>query len=130
MKPVVLVLALATSAALVAGCNRPQDANSGTNPAPTSSSSTAPSNSSATPPALPTAPMTPSGAGDASTGSSAPTGSSASNTGSSAGAQDSAATNPTGNLSKDEETAGMPKAGQANNHSSPAMDQSKGSTGK
>jgi hypothetical protein len=37
-------------------------------------------------------------------------------------ARDSAASNPKGDLSAREESTAMPKAGQANNHSSPALD--------
>ncbi|MCC7326151.1 MAG: hypothetical protein IT521_05035 [Burkholderiales bacterium] len=37
-------------------------------------------------------------------------------------AQDSAATDPKGTMTKEEESKQMPQAGQANNHSSPALD--------
>lgn len=40
-------------------------------------------------------------------------------------AQDSKANNPTGTLTKEEESSAMPKAGQANNHSSPALEKGK-----
>ncbi len=40
-------------------------------------------------------------------------------------AQDSKANNPTGTLTKEEESSAMPKAGQANNHSSPALEKAK-----
>lgn len=39
-------------------------------------------------------------------------------------ARDSAATDPKGALTKEEESKRMPEAGQANNHSSPALDTS------
>ena len=38
---------------------------------------------------------------------------------------DSPATNPMGTLSKDDEQTAMPLAGQANNHSSPSIDESR-----
>jgi hypothetical protein len=40
-------------------------------------------------------------------------------------AKDTPANNPQGNLSPAEENTAMPKAGQANNHSSPAFDPAK-----
>lgn len=40
-------------------------------------------------------------------------------------AKDTPANNPQGDLTRAEENAAMPKAGQANNHSSPAFDPSK-----
>lgn len=40
-------------------------------------------------------------------------------------AKDSAATDPKGDLTKEEESKRMPEAGQANNHSSPALDPGK-----
>jgi hypothetical protein len=43
----------------------------------------------------------------------------------SATAKDTPANNPTGTLTKEQESSAMPKAGQANNHSSPAMDKDK-----
>lgn len=40
-------------------------------------------------------------------------------------AKDTPANNPQGDLTKAEENTAMPKAGQANNHSSPALDPAK-----
>ena len=40
-------------------------------------------------------------------------------------AQDTPANNPTGTLTQEEESSGMPKAGQANNHSSPSLEKTK-----
>jgi hypothetical protein len=40
-------------------------------------------------------------------------------------ARDTAANNPTGSMTKEQESAQMPKVGQANNHSSPALDKDK-----
>lgn len=40
-------------------------------------------------------------------------------------AKDTSANNPQGDLTRSEENTAMPKAGQANNHSSPAFDPSK-----
>jgi hypothetical protein len=41
------------------------------------------------------------------------------------GAKDTAANNPAGDLTRQEEVAQMPKAGSANNHSSPSMEESR-----
>jgi hypothetical protein len=40
-------------------------------------------------------------------------------------ARDAKSNDPTGTLTKEEESSGMPKAGQANNHSSPALEKGK-----
>jgi hypothetical protein len=40
-------------------------------------------------------------------------------------ARDTSANNPTGDLTKQQESTEMPKAGQANNHSSPSMEESR-----
>jgi hypothetical protein len=45
-------------------------------------------------------------------------------------ATDSKANDPTGNLTKAEESGSMPKAGQANNHSSPSLEAAPKEAGK
>jgi len=45
-------------------------------------------------------------------------------------ARDSKASNPKGDLTSREESTAMPKPGQANNHSSPSLDPSKGTASK
>jgi hypothetical protein len=141
MRSAALAVAVA-SLALAAGCSRTDQSYSSTHSAPPTTPSTGAT--STTPPPLPATPSTPTGAGQASdtstgtpstpTGSSTPTDSSTptatSPTGNAAPsegkAQDTSANAPTDTLTKDQETAGMPKAGQVNNHSSTSMEQSRG----
>ena len=131
MKNVALAVVLAGAAAFVTGCNR-TDPSTGY----PSNSSTGPVTKSTTatpPPALPAAPSTPSGLGTATPATSpdAPVASGGTPVTGSGGtpdgkASDTAANAPTGTLTQKQESNEMPKAGQANNHSSTAMEESRG----
>ena len=130
MKNVALALLLAGTAAFVAGCNRTDPATgypSNSTTGPVSAPTTA-----TTPPPLPAAPSTPTGVGSAqpATSPAAPVaagGAPATGSGTPDGkASDTAANAPTGTLTKQQESNEMPKAGQVNNHSSTAMEESRG----
>ena len=133
MKNVAMVLALATTAVVAAGCHRTENPNA-SNTAndhvrPTTATSTS------TPPPLPATPSMPTGTGTAEPATSPapavqPTGTPVTaGSGTPDGkASDTAANNPTGSLTKSEESNEMPKAGQVNNHSSTSMEESRGQT--
>ena len=131
MKNVALALALAGTAALVAGCNRTDPSTgypSNRTTGPVTKSTTA-----TPPPPLPAAPSTPSGIGTAepATSPAAPVAPSGTPVTAGSGtpdgkASDTAANNPTGTLTPQQESTEMPKAGQANNHSSTSMEESRG----
>jgi hypothetical protein len=102
IRPLHLLIAIATAAALVACGDKPSPPPQ-TNVSPPVSSAPPPPATS-TPPAIPTPPPTASGTNPAET------------------ARDTAATNPKGTMSKEQESKSMPVAGQAGSHSSTALD--------
>ena len=102
IRPIHLLIAIATVAALVACGDKPPPPLQGNVSPPVSSA--APSPPTSTPPAIPTPSPTATGMSSAET------------------ATDSAATNPKGAMSKEQESKSMPVAGQAGSHSSPALD--------
>ena len=102
IRPLHLLIAIATAAALVACGDKPSSPPQ-TNVSPPVSSAPPPAATS-TPPAIPTPPPTATGTNPAET------------------AKDSAATNPKGTMSKEQESKSMPVAGQAGSHSSTALD--------
>ncbi len=140
MKTALLVAAVA-SMSLLAACNRtdnnvadtnhPAVANPGTT-ADIRSSSVPPVTESTSPtkaPALPSPPYLPSGAGDAAPATAAaPANGSAPSSASRATttAQDTGANRPMDELTPHEESTQMPKPGQVNNYSTPALEQSPG----
>jgi len=133
MKNVAMAVALAATAAVVAGCNR-TDTHNASNTAndhvrPATATSTS------TPPPLPATPSMPSGTGTAEPATSPATPVQPAGTPVTGGtgtpdgkASDTAANNPTGSLTKSQESTEMPKAGQVNNHSSTSMEESRGQT--
>ena len=96
------LIAIAAAAVLVA-CGDKASPPPQTNVSPTVSGAVPPPAAS-TPPAIPTPPSTAPATNPAAT------------------AKDSAATNPKEEMSKEQESKSMPMAGQANNHSSTALD--------
>jgi hypothetical protein len=140
MKTALLIAAVA-SMSLLAACNRTDNSVAGTNPAVADPGTTADVRSSSVPPitestsptkapALPSPQYLPSGAGEAApaaaaaaaaNGSAPPSASGATTT-----AQDTGANRPMDEMTPHEESTQMPKAGQANNYSSPALEQSPG----
>ena len=145
MRATVMFALLAASAAMAAGCHRTETNRANDTPADMNASSapTTPSTTPTTPPALPPTPALPTGAGEASQPGAAATSappagnapSSAANAtneasppadGQTGDARDTAANRPTEPMSAGDESAAMPKAGQANNHSSTAMEESRG----
>jgi hypothetical protein len=126
MNNLAVAIVLAGTAALVTGCNRTDTSASNSSTGPVTPSITA-----STPPALPAAPSTPTGSGSAEPATSPAASAAATPTPAAGGtrdgkASDTAGNNPTGSLTPREESTEMPKAGQANNHSSPAMEESRG----
>lgn len=149
--PLIAASLAGSIALLLAGCNK-ADAPQAPPPAPATSApgSTPPSaapGSTAQPPSSSSAPATSSPSGSSPTSSvpapvqapapsssattpgtpdgaraSLPSGGDAAAAKPADGAVDSKATDPKGDLTKQEESKGMPEAQQANNHSSPALD--------
>lgn len=110
MKFATIVLPLA-AAALVAACDERPNAPGTDAPAKVASPSAGPAPVPSPAPPTTAVPV-PSAPGNA-------------NPTDAATAKDSKANNPTGTLTKEEESSGMPKAGQANNHSSPSLEKNK-----
>jgi hypothetical protein len=102
IRPIHLLVAIATMAALVACGDKPPPPLQGNVSPPVSSA--APSPPTSTPPAIPTPSPTATGTHPAET------------------ATDSAATYPKGTMSKEQESKSMPVTGQAGSHSSTALD--------
>lgn len=109
MKLTTLALVLAATASLIACDERPTVSTSGSGTSPAAPPGPTPMPSPTPPPTPDTTPRATKGASSAGT----------------ATAQDSKANDPTGALTKEEESAAMPKAGQANNHSSPSLEKGK-----
>jgi len=131
-KALTLILAVAASGTLLSACSRSDPNHTTANPADIRADSVPPASVSTTPttpPPLPPTPALPEGAGDAkapaSSAAAAPAPAPSKGTGD---ARDTAANAPTGGLSAQEESSAMPKAGQTNNHSSTAMEESRGQT--
>lgn len=113
-----IVLCAATVALM--GCNRAE------HPSPPSTTVVTPSAPSTTPPAI--VPVPAPSASSSATVSTPSDNSGASSSSPTPGtkAQDTSGNNPTGNMTPQQENNEMPKAGQANNHSSTSMEESRG----
>jgi hypothetical protein len=103
-------LACAAALALVAACDQTPETSAGMSAAPSTPAGAATERTpyATSPPAVPVPP-----ADTVQRPASAPT------------ARDTKGNDPTGTLTKEQESSGMPKAGQANNHSSPSLEPGK-----